>query len=283
MYRVSTSQLAQSGIDAINKNQATMNDLMNQISSGLRTDLDPVEKAQQLSYSVKISNNAQNIRNGETVLPGLTSQETALSSMSEKLIQLQEAMTSAQNPATFDAASLKEVVTGLKSDILDLANTKDSEGNYLFAGYKTQTQAFSDLSTYNGDQGVREVRIGDNSVVNVNITGNNVITKNITDAFSKIENFLNGGSNDKSMIDSVQGAISDISTQQSIVAGSINKIDDFKSLTTSINLQDQTRLNEIQGADLPSLISQLAQAKTASEASLKSYSLIQGLSLFDYI
>ena len=60
-------------------------------------------------------------------------------------------------------------------------------------------------------------------------------------------------------------------------------IADFKNITNSINLQDQTRLSQIQDTDLPSLISQLSQAKNANEASLKSYALIQNLSLFNYI
>lgn len=283
MYRVSTSQLAQNGMDAINRNQSRMNDLISQISSGVRNDLDPVEKAQQLSYSVKISNTAQNIRNGETVLPSLVAQERALSAISEKLIQLQETMTNAQNPATFDKASTKEVVSSIKDEILNLINTQDSEGGYIFSGYKSRTPTFSDLSTYNGDQGIRKIRISDNSTVDVNVIGERVITKNLTDSFAKIENFVNSGTNDRSMLDSVQKAIADVSLQQTVLGGNINKINNFKGLNNEFKLQDSARLSQIQDADLPSLIAQLSQAKNASEASLKSYAVIQNLSLFNYI
>lgn len=283
MYRVSTAQLAQNGMNAINQNQSKINDLISQISSGVRNDLDPVEKAQQISYSVRISNTAQNIRNGETVMPELTQQERALSAISEKLIQLQETMTGAQNPATYDKNATKEIVSTIKDEILSIVNSQDSQGDYLFSGYKSKTKSFGDLATYNGDQGVRQIRISDSALVDVNITGQKVITKNLTDAFSKIENYVNNGVNDKTMLDSVQKAIGDVSLQQTIVGSNINKINNFKTLNNEFQLQDKSRLSQIQDADLTSLISQLSQAKTASEASLKSYSIIQNLSLFNYI
>jgi flagellar hook-associated protein 3 FlgL len=282
-YRISTSQLAQTGIDGINKNQAIMNDIVGQISSGIRSDLDPVEKAQKLSYTVKISNEAQNVRNGETILPNLNNSETAINGISEKLIQLQETMTASQNAATYDKESTKTIVASLKTDILSLANSKDSEGNYLFAGYKSQTPAFSDLNTYNGDQGVRQVRIGDSSFANANISGNNIITKNITDAFTKMDNFINSNTPDSTMLDSVQHAISDISVQQTNLGSSIKQINDGKNLSDQLTLQNQTRLSQISDPDLASLISQLSAAKNATEASMKSYNIIQNMSLFNYI
>lgn len=283
VYRLSTSQINQNGLNAITNNQNNLNNIISQIGSGLKNDLDPVEKSQQASYTVNISNNAQNMRNGDTVLPLLTNQETTLKSVNEKLIQLQEVMTSAQNPATYDADITKTSVEAIKADILKLVNGKDAYGDYLFSGYKSRTQPYNDLNTYNGDQGVREIRISNSSFVDANIPGEKIVTKNVQDAFKKIESFIASGVNDTSMIDSVQKAIDDISLQQTVIGNNINKITDTKEFNSEINFQNQTRLSQIQDADMASLISQLSQAKTASEASMKSYTMIQGLSLFNYI
>lgn len=283
MFRVSTSQLAQNGLDGFTKNQAVINNLLGQISSGNRSDLDTVERTEKESYTVRISNTAQYMRNGETVLPNMINQDSALNSISEKLIQLQETMIAAQDPATYDRNTTALYVNNIKEDILNLVNSKDSEGNYLFSGYKSQTPSFTNLNNYQGDQGVREIRIGENSLVQVNLTGNNIITNNVLSAFKKIDQFINSGINDVTMIDSVQNSIQDISLQQTILAGNINKISSFKNINTNLNLQNQTRLSQINDVDLPSLISQLVSAKTNSEASLKSYATIQDLSLFNYI
>lgn len=284
-YRISTAQLQQNGLNGIMKNQAEIGNIISQISSGLRNDLDPVERVQQLSYTVKISNSAQNIRNGETVLPRLVSQESALSGINEKLIQLQEDMTAASNPTNNDADRAGYAITmnGIKENIVNLINTRDEHGNYIFSGYKTNTTSFSDINTYNGDQGVRKIRIGDDTLVNENITGDKVITQNVMNAFKKFEDFLSTGKSDPSMLTSVQSAIDDISLQQTIVGGNINKINTFKSISDETTLQDQARLSQIQDADISALAAKLASAKTASEASLKSYAVIQNMSLFNYI
>lgn len=282
-YRISTAQLAKTGLDGILKNQATMSDLMSQISSGKRNDLDPVEKSQQLDYTVKLSNNAQNIRNGETILPRMSSQEKALGGITEKLIQLQETMISATNPATYNKETTQINMDAIKNDILDLVNTKDASGNYLFSGYAGQTKPFSNLSTYSGDNGVRQIRIGDSTFVDENVLGSNVITKNVVDAFDKLQTFINTGVNDPTMLDAVQKSLSDVSLQQTKVGLNMNKIDNWKELNNSIGLNTQERLSQIEDADMASLITQLSSAKNASEASLKSYAVIQNLSLFNYI
>jgi flagellar hook-associated protein 3 FlgL len=283
MNRISTLQFTQSGINTIHKNQSHMNNLMAQISSGQRTDLDPIEKVQKLSYNVSISNKAQQIRNGETVLPGLETQESALDGLTEQLMQLHETMISAQNPILRNEPSLKETISGIKKDILALANTQDSEGNYVFSGYKSQTKPFPDLNTYDGDQGVRKIRIGDNTTVNVNITGEKVITTNLKDAFDKIENLLNNGVNDPTMISSVQKALEDISLQRTVTGTNMKRIDEAKNINEDLTIEYKERLSQVADADMLKLVSELSASKTAMEASLKSYSMIQNLSLFNYL
>jgi flagellar hook-associated protein 3 FlgL len=283
MNRISTQQFTQSGINTIHKNQLHLNNLIEQISSGKRNDLDPIEKVQQLSYSVSISNKAQQIRNGDTVMPTLDAQESALSSITDRLMSLQETMIAAQNPATRMEPSFKETVSAIKKDILSVINTQDAEGNYIFAGYRSQTKPFPDLTTYNGDQGVREIRIGDNTKINVNITGEKVITSNITDAFNKIENLLNNGVEDQTMLDSVQKAMEDVSLQRTIVGTNKNRIEDAQNFNRDISIEYQSRLSQVKDTDMLKTVSELSATQTITQASLKSYSMIQNLSLFNYL
>jgi flagellar hook-associated protein 3 FlgL len=282
-YRVSTLQLAQTGLNGILKNQSNMNDIMSQISTGKRNDLDPIEKVQQLSYSVKISNNAQNIRNGETIMPRLNSQEQILGGITDRLMKLHETMISVSNPSSYDKEATQVYLDAIKSDVLDLVNTRDESGNYLFSGYSINVKPFSVLSSYSGDQGIRKIQISEGVTVDENVTGNQVITKNVLDAFDKLQNFITTGINDPSMIDSVQKAMSDVSLQREKVGLNLNKIDSFTNLNEDLNLANKARLSQIEDADMLNLATKLSSAQIAAEASLKSYASIQKLSLFNYI
>ena len=67
-----------------------------------------------------------------------------------------------------------------KAALLSLANTQDGSGNYIFAGYSTQTQPFALTATgasYAGDQGQRQVQIAAGQTVGVGDNGDLVFNQ----------------------------------------------------------------------------------------------------------
>ncbi|MDV7394842.1 hypothetical protein RZS08_25885, partial [Arthrospira platensis SPKY1] len=62
--------------------------------------------------------------------------------------------------------------------LLDIANTRDSEGAFLFAGFKEQTRPFTRTAggdvVYNGDQGQRSLQIGPSRQVASSDAGDSV-------------------------------------------------------------------------------------------------------------
>ncbi|MGE8144791.1 flagellar hook-associated protein 3 [Pseudomonas frederiksbergensis] len=107
----------------------------------------------------------------------LSLQETTLDSIGTALQRAKEIALSANNGIATDddrkayAAELGQI----QQQVLGLMNSKDSAGNYLFSGAKTDTPPYSQNSdgtyTYNGDQTSINLGIGDGLTVASNTTG----------------------------------------------------------------------------------------------------------------
>jgi flagellar hook-associated protein 3 FlgL len=72
---------------------------------------------------------------------------------------------------------------GRFDQLLGLANSRDGTGNYMFGGFQTASQPFSQTSTgaqYAGDQGQRVVQVGSSRQIPLNDTGNSVFENNKT-------------------------------------------------------------------------------------------------------
>ena len=283
-YRVSTSQMQQSGLDTILKNQAIMNDVMGQISTGVRTDLSPIEIAQKESYSVRISNLAQNVLNAQRIEPQIQLQETTARSINETLIQMKELMIQSQNPAIYQKPVFHEQWNTLTAQLSSLVDAKDTLGNYVFAGYSGNTKPFPTLTgAYAGDQGVRKIQIAEGVMVDVNIPGDQLVTSNVVDSINKFDNFIATGTSDPTMQDSINKAIDDVSLASTKYGLALNQLDTFTDINKNESANKEAYVSKLSKADLPSLIAKLNQAKTGVEAAMKSYVIIQNLSLFNYM
>jgi len=84
------------------------------------------------------------------------------------------------NNGTVDASSRKMIATELRQrldELVNIANRRDSNGEYLFSGYSTSTQPFSQNVSgisYAGDQGSRSLQIGPTQTINDSDSGSDV-------------------------------------------------------------------------------------------------------------
>jgi flagellar hook-associated protein 3 FlgL len=89
-----------------------------------------------------------------------------------------EANNATESPS--DLSAIATQVQQIQGSILSVANTQDGSGNYIFAGYSTQTQPFAQTATgatYSGDQGQRQVQIGAGQTVVVGDNGDVVFNQ----------------------------------------------------------------------------------------------------------
>ena len=114
----------------------------------------------------------------------LQGEDSTLQSVSDLLIRAKEVAVQASND-TLSPSNRKALgveLQGLRDQILSLANSKDSSGNYIFAGSRVSSPPFVALAggspQYMGDQTRMNVMVGENRSMQINRSG--------TDAFSPV-------------------------------------------------------------------------------------------------
>jgi len=177
-------------LSALNQLESSLATTQNGISTGLSfttASQNPVGAGLVSGYNQVLAESQQFTSNGQSAQGSLNIEDNALTQVQSQLQSLRDLALEANN-ATESGANLNAIATQvqqIQQSLLSVANTQDGSGNYIFAGYSTQTQPFALTATgasYSGDQGQRQVQlaaaqtvvIGDNGdlVFNQAKTGN---------------------------------------------------------------------------------------------------------------
>jgi len=166
--RMSTAGLHTSALATMLAQQTALSKTQNQIALGRRVNSpadDPVASVHIMELQRSLQETEQYGKNSDMATNRLNTEETALTSVGTLLQRVQELALQANN-ATVDGAGRKMIATEMQariSELLDIANQKDANGEYLFAGYATKTQPFSQIggtTSYFGDQNSRQLQVG---------------------------------------------------------------------------------------------------------------------------
>lgn len=168
--RISTSQMNLRGAEAIIERQNSASKTQLQLSTGKRVLTpadDPAAAAAIVTLNQSLATMNQYQRNSDFALARLQQEETALVSVEGVLGQVREYTLQGIN-GTQTAETRKSIADTLElllNDLVGLANTKDANGSYLFAGFQDKSQPFSEnpdgTFSYLGDDGRRMVQISD--------------------------------------------------------------------------------------------------------------------------
>jgi flagellar hook-associated protein 3 FlgL len=166
--RVALLSMQQGFIDALNRRQTEMSRLQEQLATGqrfTRAGQDPTGAARMLGVDSALAANAQFVRNIGQAVGRLNIEESVLAEAGDLLLRLRElAIQAANGPMSAESrAAIATEVRERRAQLLALANTRDGNGEYLFAGHSTGTLPFAEQGgtvQYRGDQGRREVQIG---------------------------------------------------------------------------------------------------------------------------
>ncbi|KVE33293.1 flagellar hook-associated protein FlgL [Burkholderia sp. TSV86] len=172
--RISSAQLYSLNVGMMNDQQAQLAQLYQQVSSGisLTTPADnPLAAAQAVQLSAASAALAQYTTNQASALSALQTEDATLASVNTQLNSAYSLLMHAGDGGLSDTdrAALAAQLQGVRDHLLTLANTADGAGNYLFAGFQTTTQPFSNKPgggvTYSGDPGARTVQIADTRTI----------------------------------------------------------------------------------------------------------------------
>ena len=166
--RVASAGLYSQVLAAIGRNQSDIARLQLQVATGRRIlspSDDPFGATRSLTLHNAIDQLAQYQQNSERASQRLGLEDNALSQVVDSLQRVHELAVQANNDTQtnetrgYISTELKEIL----SQLVELSNSSDGEGGYIFAGYHSETKPFAyDASgvTYLGDQGQRMVQIG---------------------------------------------------------------------------------------------------------------------------
>ena len=185
--RVSTSFFYSQGLKNMLDQQAKLLRVQDQLGQGIKNlspSDDPSAAARVLGLNQSITKIEQYDENAIYAKQRLELEESTLDSVSLVLQRVRELTVQAGNIGTGDLVTRKAITAEIKQridELLDLANTRDVNGDYLFSGFKSRTQPFfSDGAgsyTYNGDQGQMDVKIGNTRQVTVSDSGADVFQR----------------------------------------------------------------------------------------------------------
>ena len=180
--RISSIEQFQQGIDSILDQQARLNRTQQQLATGknvITPSDDPAAATQLLTLSSLKAKNEQYDRNVLMAQNELELQENVLASSGNVLQRVRELVVQANNAiqSNESRAAIGGEISNLADELLQLSNTKNSTGEYIFSGYNSRTPAFTRNGTgfeFQGDQGERLLQVSEDSQITVRDNGQDV-------------------------------------------------------------------------------------------------------------
>ena len=165
--RVSTSWMQQQSVGSMMDRQSDLSDINTQLSTGKRINQpsdDPVGAARALDLTHVTADTAQYQRNITSANARLGLEDQSLSNVTNVLGRVRTLLLQAANGTQTDETrgDIAAEMVQLRQQLLGQANSKDGQGEYIFAGNRTGTEPFASQNgvTYVGDDGQRMVAAG---------------------------------------------------------------------------------------------------------------------------
>ncbi len=162
--RISSNLFFKTGLNSINAQQADLVHLYKQVGSGKRMVTpsdDPLAAAQAINVSQTLAMTERYAANRQVAMQSLGMQENVLSNVTLQLQDIKTRLVEVGNGSLSDVdrAALAEVLQGSRDALLNLANSTDGNGQYMFSGSRGNRAAFSENGTYIGDSSHRLVQV----------------------------------------------------------------------------------------------------------------------------
>ncbi|MES9855302.1 MAG: flagellar hook-associated protein FlgL [Sedimenticola sp.] len=300
MLRVSTGQIYQQGLDSMLKGQVKMSRSQEQITTGrriLRPSDDPSGTTQVLQLSRAVSTVEQYQKNADRVQQRLEHVDNTLGGITSLLQRVNEL--ALQGSSGTYAGTMRGMIAvevrDLLTSVVALANTTDSAGEYLFSGYQGAVEPFSFSAgsyTFNGDMGLREIRISADRTLADSVSGFHTFIDvptaagGVRDIFSTIDQIADALEADASpgtLVGDIGQIISRLGESRASAGSKLRAIDEQRDLNEGFILTLESNRSKIEDVDLAEAITNFNKEKVALEAAQASFSQMQGLLLFNFL
>ncbi|WP_241574383.1 hypothetical protein [Rosenbergiella nectarea] len=258
---------------------------------------DPLNAARTAAVTQQQAITAQYQQNITAANDALTRQDTLLSSISDLVLSLQDqlrAMNNATQSAS-TAAGNKAQLSSLSEGIVNLLNSQDAQGHYIFAGTNNSQPTVIKVDgkyQWQGNEETQSVQVGQQQRISAGTTVSSVFA-----AGSDPLSFLNKigeltQSSRQSLADSTtlsaliqqsSDASDKVSSARSSIGSRQNQLTQLSDMYTDLTAANSEVLNHLQSTDTAETTLQLQSWMKTVEYSSKAYGLMNQFSLFDVI
>lgn len=298
--RISTQTLFDNGAARIADAQAALNKTQQQVAADRRIltpSDDPVAAARALELTQSQSLNTQYGTNRGYAKDSLAMVDSTLSSVTDLLQEAKAAAISAGNPMVSDG-DRAAIATSLQSSLgllMNLANTRDGQGNYVFSGFQTTTPPFVQTAAgvqYQGDQGQRLIQVDATRQMAINNPGQGVFQGGGQDMFKTLSDLITqlntpGTTGLSAALSTANSdfvaALDNVSTVRASVGTRMKELDSLDNAGSSKDLQYSQTLSVLQDLDYTKALTDLSRQQMTLEAAQKSFMQTSDLSLFKYL
>ncbi len=240
--------------------------------------------------------------NLKTVQRRYEAEETALRSGSDLLARIKELSIQAASNTVgpSDRAVIAIELKSLRAQMLDVANSRDDQGQSLFAGTRALAPAFSEVDgrvTYEGDQTPVRITSGDQRLQQYNRSGTDVFTRVLRetpdgtqgvgffDAIDDLITAVESGSQPD-----LQRGIAEMDTLHQTLSLALaesgadqNNVQAQQDLLDETILRLKTTLSEAEDLDYTEAVTRMNKQMLSLEAAMSSFAKVSRLNLFEYL
>ncbi|MGE8360531.1 flagellar hook-associated protein 3 [Pseudomonas sp.] len=190
VMRISSVQAFNNGVGGLGRNYSNLIRTQEQISSGNRILTpadDPVASVRLLQLEQQQAMLGQYKSNLTAAKNSLTQEETTLNSVTGVLQRVRELAVRAGGGALSaeDRRSIAQELEQRENELLNLMNSKNARGEYLFGGFLGKTEPFQrnpdGTYSYLGDEGQRSLQVAGSTQVAINDNGKSLF-EDVTNA-----------------------------------------------------------------------------------------------------
>ncbi|NTZ53046.1 flagellar hook-associated protein FlgL [Citrobacter gillenii] len=312
--RISTQMMYQQNMRGITNSQAEWMKFGEQMSTGKRVinpSDDPIAASQAVVLSQAQAQNSQYTLARSFATQKVSLEENVLGQVTTAIQSAQEKIVHAANGTLSDddRASLATDLQGIRDQLMNLANSTDGNGRYIFGGYKTESAPFAQADgTYTGGTQNVTQQVDAARTMVIGHTGDKIFAELTSNAVPEPA----GGTQEKSLFKMLDTAIDALNTPvagddvaKDKAAAAIDKtsrglknslnnvlsvraelgtqlseLSSLDSLGTDRALGQTQQMSNLVDVDWNAAISSYVMQQAALQASYKAFTDMQGMSLF---
>lgn len=312
--RISTQMMYQQNMRGITNSQAEWMKYGEQMSTGKRVinpSDDPIAASQAVVLSQAQAENSQFALARTFATQKVSLEENVLNQVTTAIQSAQEKIVSAGNGTLSDddRASLATDLQGIRDQLMNLANSTDGNGRYIFAGFKTETAPIAQADgTYNGGSENITQQVDTSRSMVIGHTGDKIFNKITSNAVPEPNNgtsetnlfrmldsaiaSLNSPVGDdatlkeqsKAVIDKtnrgLKNSLNNVLSVRAELGTQLSELSSLDSLGTDRALGQTQQMSNLVDVDWNAAISSYVMQQAALQASYKAFTDMQGMSLF---